>query len=206
MPLYKKIKPNKDTLILVWEITESLESLKLLFDKTCPNQIVPDYSYDNRLKEWYSVRLLLNKNFNKEAIIKYEPEGKPFLPGLKESISITHTKQFSAIIISSKGSPGIDIEALSERILKVKHKFIPCNMEVDNSNIRKIYSQWCGKEVMVKVSNDKKAGFIKDLSVLPHNAENKCFGVYRNRNNLKIELNEVIFRNHILVWSSGKAY
>lgn len=171
MPLYKNISLNSSTQILVWEITESYQEL---FEAVVLNE----YNV-NRLKgmkseihqrAFLSVRKLFQLAGYTDFDLYYDEFGKPHLHDGKH-ISITHSHQFSAIILSDK-VVGIDIELQREKIIRIADKFADCefsflNPEEKMEYIRKLTVIWGVKEAIFKIRNEKGISFKDHIKVSP---------------------------------------
>ena len=109
MPIYKTIYPNKYTTIYVWKIVESYDDL---FESINLNELSKKRLSGMRSvlhqRGFLSVRHLLKRAGYTDFDLYYNEYGKPLLKD-KKHISITHSFQFSAIIVS-KTDVGIDIE------------------------------------------------------------------------------------------------
>ena len=124
--LLEKIE-NKDYTIILWTIEESKDELLeiLNFNPDIIEQISA-FNSEKRTLEYLAVRCAL-KEVLPNAIISYDNNGKPYLNNCNYNISISHTGHFAAIIISQSHSTGIDIERITERVERVKHKFLSEN-------------------------------------------------------------------------------
>jgi 4'-phosphopantetheinyl transferase len=169
MPLHKTINFNSLTQILVWKITESYEEL---FD-----QVLLDDSSLLRLggmkselhqRGFLSVRKLLQEVGYNDFDLYYDEFGKPHLKDGKH-ISITHSYQFSAIIVSDQ-TVGIDIELQREKIIKIASKFNDDDnrfLKVDKKEdyIRKLTVIWGAKESVFKIRNERGISFKEHIKV-----------------------------------------
>jgi 4'-phosphopantetheinyl transferase len=169
MPLYKTIILNPSTQILVWEITESFQEL---FDSVVLNE-----SNANRLngmksemhqRAFLSVRKLFQEAGYTDFDLYYDEFGKPHLHDGKH-ISITHSHQFSAIILSD-AVVGIDIELQREKIIRIADKFADTefsylNPEEKEEYIRKLTVIWGAKEAIFKIRNEKGISFKDHIKV-----------------------------------------
>ncbi len=124
MPLYKTITVNPHTKVFIWKIEESFEALSEGIDltKNCSNRVV-NMKSDLHRRGFMSIRHLLALGGYTDHDLYYDENGKPHLTGDKH-ISITHSFNFSAIIISDI-EVGIDIEMQRSKILRIAHKFTP---------------------------------------------------------------------------------
>ena len=72
------------------------------------------------------------------ATLEYDSFGKPRLRNSKLNISVAHSGDYSAVIISSNSAVGIDIERLKDRIYRIKDRFLTA--EEDKNNFDYIFS------------------------------------------------------------------
>ena len=158
MPLYKTIQVNPTTQILLWKITESygqLISEVELKEKTAL-RLVRMKSEQHR-RGFLSVRKLLQEVGYTDFDLHYDEFGKPYFDDGKH-ISISHSHEFAAIIISDKIT-GIDLEMCREKIINIADKFLheteyPFMDKNDPDYIPKLTVLWGIKEVVFKIRNE----------------------------------------------------
>lgn len=120
-------------------------------------------------RAFLSVRKLLQEIGHTDLDLYYDEFGKPHLHGEKH-ISITHSHEFSAIIVSDK-TVGIDIELQREKIIRIADKFINQNelqrLKSSNSEdyIKKLTVKWGAKEAIFKIRNEKGISFKDHIKV-----------------------------------------
>jgi len=128
MPLYKTIKPNIETIVYVWKIDESYDELLQNIALNESSKVrLSGMKSELHQRGFLSVRHLLKKAGYTDLDLFYNAYGKPLLKGGKH-ISITHSYQFSAIIISNI-DVGIDVEKNRDKIIRIHDRFV--NTEVD---------------------------------------------------------------------------
>ena len=167
MPLYKTIAHNDDTRILVWKITETEAELK----QSVPMQEKHQMRYNGMLSEQHrkgflSVRKLLAEAGYSDFDLKYDANGKPSLADGKH-ISITHSFDFSAIIISNE-NVGIDLEKQREKIVRIADKFIGSEADFlhpETTYIENLSVIWGAKEALYKMCNSRSLSFKQDMHV-----------------------------------------
>jgi len=141
MPLYRSIKVDDTTQVLVWKVTESFTEL---FRET-PLRDVCLHRLEHMKSEQHqrcflSVRKLLEHAGYTDFDLAYNENGKPMLKD-HNHISITHSFDFSAIIISDRNT-GIDLEQQRDKIIRIAHKFTDFdNAFFDKSDIQKTIRQ-----------------------------------------------------------------
>lgn len=98
---------------------------------------------------------------------------KPFLPNEQYHFSISHCKDFAAAIVSAKERVGIDVEYVTNRVEKIKNKFLHAD-ELRFVNSRPISFQlrlltvlWCAKEAMFKWYGNGEVDFSEMLRIAP---------------------------------------
>lgn len=167
MPLFKTILHDADTQLFIWKISESEIDLKsaIALQEKHQKRLDGMLSEQHR-KGFLSVRKLLMQAGYTDFDLMYDANGKPSLVDGKH-ISITHSYEFSAIIISSK-NVGIDIERQREKIIKIAHKFIETEFDFlnkDNRYIENLSVIWGAKEALYKMCNSRSLSFKQDMHV-----------------------------------------
>lgn len=171
MPLYKKFKIGKNAQVLIWQITESFEDL---FDEVYLKDIslvrVNNMKALSHQKGFLSVRKLLQEVGYTDEDLFYDETGKPRLLDGK-LISITHSFEFSALIISDRIA-GIDLEMQREKIITIAEKFMDTEYdflpkEKDLDFIQKSTVIWGVKEAIFKIENQVGISFKDHISVFP---------------------------------------
>lgn len=164
MPIYQSNNVSETIKVGIWKITETEEELlKNLIDKGFDQSTIYQTKNDQRLKQWLATRLLLNSFFS-EAKIIYDDLGKPYLDN-NWKISISHSNEFVAIIINKNENCGIDIEKISDKVGRIKHKFLN---DVDLKNITSnehLTLYWGAKEALYKYYGKKEVLFIENLFI-----------------------------------------
>lgn len=177
MPLYKTIQHNATTKILVWKITESFEELVESVVLNPQNQLrLQGMKSQMHQRAFLSVRKLLQEINHTDLDLYYDAFGKPHLYG-ESHISITHSHQFSAIIISDQ-PVGIDIELQREKIIRIADKFIADaelkRLQSINAEgfVQTLTVKWGAKEAIFKIQNEKGISFKNHISVQPFELTN----------------------------------
>lgn len=186
MPLFKTIHFSTDTQILVWKITESFEELHNQVQLNDKNAIrLQGMKSQLHQRAFLSVRKLFQELGYSDFDLYYDELGKPHLHDGKH-ISITHSHEFSAIIVSSK-TVGIDIELQRDKIIRIADKF--CDSEFQfldrdsDEYIRKLTAIWGAKESIFKIRNEKGISFKEHIKVQSFDLENKKVNTELHFNN-----------------------
>ena len=168
MPLYKTITVNAHTKVFIWKIEESFEALSegITLTGNCSGR-VENMKSDLHRRGFMSIRHLLALSGYTDHDLKYDENGKPHLKD-NNHISITHSFNFSAIIVSDS-EVGIDIEKQRNKILKIAHKFTPIEeyrtIANEDAMMRKLTIVWCAKESLYKSFAEKGVSFLENIYV-----------------------------------------
>jgi 4'-phosphopantetheinyl transferase len=171
MPLYRSDIINRDTRLLVWKITESLEELSqgVGLKEVCTARVGKMKSEQHR-KGFLSVRRLMQEIGYTDFDLFYDADGKPHLKDGK-NISITHSYGFSAIIVSSRNA-GIDMELRREKVIKIADKFIDREFAyLDPARpaeyTRMLIVIWGVKEALFKMISRDGLSFKQHMEIYP---------------------------------------
>lgn len=176
MPLYKTIHINSRTQILVWKVTESYGELLEQVVLIDSNRLRLDgMKSEMHQRAFLSVRKLLQEAGYTDLDLYYDEFGKPHLHGEKH-ISITHSHEFSAIIISDE-TVGIDIELQRDKITRIADKFCDSEfqfLDLDSDEyIKKLTVIWGVKEAIFKIRNEKGISFKNHIRVCDFDLESE---------------------------------
>jgi 4'-phosphopantetheinyl transferase len=171
MPLYKKFNINATSQVLIWHITESFEDL---FDEVLLKDVslirINNMKALLHQKGFLSIRKLLQEIGYTDEDLFYDETGKPNLLDGK-NISITHSFEYSAIIVSEQ-VPGIDLEMQRQKIITIAEKFMDTEFdflpkEKNQDFIQKSTVIWGVKEAIFKIENEVGISFKNHISVFP---------------------------------------
>ncbi|MEP6928469.1 MAG: 4'-phosphopantetheinyl transferase superfamily protein [Flavobacterium sp.] len=171
MPLFQTIQCNDTTRILIWEITESYEELveKVALKEKTQLRLNGMKSQMHQ-RAFLSVRMLIQEMGFTDHDLHYDEFGKPYFD-CHNYISITHSHNFAAIIISEE-TVGIDMELQREKIIRIADKFTDyeCSyLKIDSTEeyVKKLTVIWGAKEAIFKIRNEKGISFKDHINVEP---------------------------------------
>jgi len=169
MPLYKSIQVSSSILTHIWRIEETEAQLSdgIVLTDHCQNRMNRMKSEMHR-KGFLSIRHLMAEVGYVDHDLFYDEFGKPHLKDGKK-ISITHSNQFTGIIISDVKEVGIDIEKQRNKILRIAHKFTPLEEYRTLANtealIRKLTIVWGCKESLYKIYAEPGLSFLDHINI-----------------------------------------
>lgn len=164
--LYYKEYITAATLIGVWKIEETRE--ELLSALSHHNWVENIYSIrsESRVLEILSARLLIKELAGEEKQVYYNPSGKPYLTDKSFHISVSHTKKFVAVAINREKPIGLDIEQISDKIMRVQSRVIGKGEYIDKDNdLVHLLLHWSAKEAMFKFLDADSIDFREHLFV-----------------------------------------
>jgi phosphopantetheinyl transferase len=149
MGIYRQIHINKQSVITIWEISESEEGL---FERTrALNVWEQAHAYKAQLqrKQFLAAQLLLEHLGVRHFILKDE-NGKPHLSD-RQYISITHDSNYVAVMVADYPC-GVDLQTVTEKVKRIAPKFLDKNDCIqDWNNLFMLTVGWSAKEALYKI-------------------------------------------------------
>ena len=193
MPLYKTITPNSQTAVKIWMITESYDDLMQPITLR-PESLKRVLGMKSGIHQcgFLSVRHLLAEFGYTDHDLYYDENGKPHLKDGKQ-ISITHSFNYSGVIISENEIVGIDIEKQRPIITKIASKFVDYEfkylIDTDDEIVKKLTVIWCAKESLYKLFATPGLSFMQHILVIPFTLEEGSTVSWIDYNDIKYRYN-----------------
>ncbi|MDF1672484.1 MAG: 4'-phosphopantetheinyl transferase superfamily protein [Vicingaceae bacterium] len=204
MPVYRHKNVTKNIKLGIWYINETSEELtKIATEKGVSLKDLPEVKNKNRINQWIATRLLL-KHFFLDTSIIYDEKGKPSLNN-GWNISISHSGDYVAIILNKKNHCGIDVEKISDKVERIKHKFL------NETDLKSITTEegltiyWGAKEALYKYYGKKEVLFIENLFIEDFSPAKNTFKGIIEMPHIKIQLNMAWekIEDYILVYTTN---
>lgn len=208
--LIRKEHTEGGALLGIWKMDESRDDLMHLFPQHLRKEAMRylrDIRSERRSIEWLSTRVMLLDLMGKEQIILNREDGSPYLSEGKTNISISHTRDYAAVLLHETRGVGIDIETRSERVIKIAAKFISENEYIDSS--QKIIHQllhWSAKESLFKLMNEEGIDFRQHLHISPFTPAQKGTIAAHETKTERTQLFNLQYEVHpdyVLTWTIG---
>lgn len=160
---------DDDTEFALWRIEEEAADL---YNQLQLNEqeeaYVEQLSHGKRHLHWLGTRVLLRKMLHTDEYIdcKVDKHGKPYLVQLPYHISMSHSFDYAAVMISKKRPVGIDIEQIKEKVERIAPKFMrPEELAfiLPENKIEQLYVCWCAKEAVYKCYGQKEVSFADNI-------------------------------------------
>ena len=167
MPIIDDLKISTNTRAVVWEINESINDLesRLVLSEDSLKLLNQKQSKIHKV-QFLAVRHLIKYLSINPQNLKYDSLGKPFFEN-NFKISISHSGVYAAVIVSDT-AVGIDIEAINDRILKIKSKYLETELNYPlelNTETSLVY--WNIKESVFKAVDKTGIDFKENILVPP---------------------------------------
>ena len=209
MPLYKTIHISPDVSVLLWKITESEAELRhgIELTKHCQERVDGMRSQLHR-RGFMSIRHLMALEGYEDKDLYYDELGKPHLFD-GTNISITHSFEFTGIIISKTIDVGIDIEMQREKILRIAHKFTTYADEQGKNStslVRDLTVLWGAKESLYKIAAIPGLSFRQHIYIEPDFARKEWFQgqILFDENKSDYRISHLDFEGFSCVFALGK--
>ncbi len=167
------LQDTPDYRLGIWKMNE--DEAELLSLAGLP-ELPPQTNRIRRL-EFLAVRAMAAKMGIQAAEIAYLPSGKPFLTDNASSISISHTKNYVAVVLSRHALIGVDVEHATDRVRRIRHKFMHSKEEDRLKEVCNpidetvgLLLHWCAKEAMFKAVPEEGVDFAQELQITEFSA------------------------------------
>jgi len=162
MPVIKELR-DKDSFILIWEVTESESDLSRGLSDLINLRILKNNKLKKRrIEKFVQAHLLLKAKIDPISV-SYSVSGKPFIELDNMHISFSHSGKYAALIVNNTIC-GIDIEKENPKIEKISSKFLN-EVEAKFLTIPGALTWiWCIKEAVFK-SFGERVFFKNDIII-----------------------------------------
>ena len=164
---------DNDVRFAIWRIEETAEELigNLQLDDR-EKAILGRLNKGKRTLHWLATRVLLRKMLDTPGFINCpsDENGKPYLANFSQRISLTHSFDYAAVMMSNNGEVGIDLELVKPKILRIADKFMTEDELApigDPNKIEQLYACWCAKEAVYKLQGNKGVSFKDNMTIRP---------------------------------------
>lgn len=210
MPLLYIKKLDEHTKLGLWELTEQKEELREALPSYVAVEERLEKVHPKRQREWLASRVLVYKmlqEFTSRPIqLLRNQYGKPYFPDSRFHVSISHSPQLAAVILSDKYEVGIDIELISSKALRVQDKFLTDGEKAYTlANEKNTCLYWSAKETLYKLYSRKQLIFKENLQIAPTDEPNELQGRVNTENFSKLyQIHFEALLNHVLTYCIDK--
>ena len=180
MPFLKNIIIDNQTKIKIW---------KVILGELSHNELNSDekkilkLKKSNLLKEQFLATRKVLARENSNYKITYNNNGKPSLNS-KYNISISHSHDIAALVISDNSKIGLDVQLNENKIFNIQHKFLNPSEKLnigENPSLKILTMIWTSKESIYKAVGLKGISFSDNIKIEKVVEEDKIgIGYYTN--------------------------
>lgn len=142
--------------------------------------------------------LLYEMTGNRSLVISHNADGKPSIDGY--NISISHTKGYVAILISTTKRVGIDIEQRSERVKNIAKRFI--REDEWTNDVSQQLLIWSAKETVYKLFSEQHLQLFEMRSEMNCGQNDEIIKVENIRDNVQVSVYYTFSDNYVLTWAT----
>lgn len=141
-------------------------------------------------------------------LIEIADTRKPYLPNEEYHFSISHCGDYAAVIVSKDHRVGIDIELVTEKVERVKHKFLNeeelsvVSSELSVASLNHLTLLWCCKEAVFKWYGNGGVDFRDDIHLQPSplNSDGVINCDFVKEEKTSLEIQHTYFDGLCLAW------
>lgn len=211
MPLILDLHtPGEHTRVAVWHITEPAAYFTERLTLSGSESRVLSSLRGMRSLEWLASRYTLDMMIDHHTRIETSTtrEGKPYLIGRSEEISLSHSDMYVAAMTGAH-PVGVDIQKCRQKIIALEHKFAreEESARIDRTQpVQHLHLLWGAKEALYKIYAKGGVRFREHLIVdLPRQLENSgtSAGEIRHRDQvICCTLHYRFINDYVLVYGS----
>ena len=166
MPLMY-IKTSRQFTLAVWRTTEDLESLQSTLSLTPQVTSTLETCKPHRRMELIGTRHLLKCILAEAVTIIKDANGRPLIKEYPQlSLSVSHSGDYSAVMLSHEQRIGMDIQVHRETISRIAPKFL-YPTEIAAADIKQLHYYWGIKESVFKAWSKGGVDFKSMITVSP---------------------------------------
>jgi phosphopantetheinyl transferase len=208
MPLVYQQNINPCTRLGVWHITEPEHFF--IHEVPVQREITHPHKRLQHLAGRYLLKVLY-PGFPYE-LIKIADTRKPFLENEAYHFSISHCGDYAAVMASTKNRVGVDVEWITSKAGKIKHKFLSAYEQEMISSLsgnddemynRYITTAWSIKESLYKWYGDGEVDFIEHLHIEKMTSARQsgtAFCQVLKRNPVALTVHFIFFNGNTVSW------
>lgn len=171
--------------LFFWKIDENIDELYNQVNLSEEEQqIYNSFKAQKRQLEFLSTRCLLQR-INKNWHIHYNNK-VPFIPNSEKYISISHSGNLACIYLENKKILGIDIQLITNKVIKTKDKFTLMFENNGCLNELNLNIIWSVKETIYKAFSTQDLNFKEQIFVEHIDFENNIVLTLVNETSLKV--------------------
>lgn len=202
MPVFFQQQINETTRLGVWKIEETEE----FFKGNVP--VHRDVTHPHKRLQHLAGRFLLQFLFPDfpYELIQVADTRKPFLKDEQYHFSISHCGDYAAAIVSRKQRVGIDVELVTEKISRIKDKYLHEDEQVlfgiteTAPDLQLLTVLWSAKESVFKWYGNGNVDFKKHIQLINARKEKQTIDCFFSKSESELVIHYREFNELKLAW------
>jgi len=186
MPVFYQQDINESTRLGIWKIEEEESFFKILVP------LHREVTHPHKRLQHLAGRFLLRYLFADfpSHQVQIADTRKPFLPDEAYHFSISHCGDYAAAIVSKDHRVGIDIEIPTEKVGRIRHKFMSSEEEeaIRPATSEELTLVWSAKEAVFKWHGDGEVDFKRHIQLKSYDADKTAFHCFFKKRNVLINV------------------
>jgi len=162
-------RKSGDDVIAIWDITETEDFLAKKCGKNAYQNGIDKNAHPLVRRQKLAIKCMLNELLKREVEFSYNKFGKPQLVNIPLEVSMTHSHEKVAVMLSPK-SAGLDLQLIHPKIEKIVPRFLS-KEELEGlsekNKLEQAHILWCAKETITKIYGKKDLIFSKQILIAP---------------------------------------
>ncbi len=213
MAIAFSLQVDNDTEFALWKIEEEADDLyNQLQLNDREKAYVESLRHNKRHLHWLSTRVLLRTMLHTDEYIDCEVDehGKPYLVNMPYHISLSHSFEYAAVMLSKSKAVGIDIELISPKVERIAQKFLSkreLGFIDDDNTVEHLYACWCAKEAVYKCNGVKEISFKDHILLEPfisHDAGTIKTRIVKGDFDKNFDVHYMHFNDYMLGYAKAK--
>jgi phosphopantetheinyl transferase len=213
MAIAFRMQVDEDTEFALWKIEEQADDLyKQLQLNDTEKAYIEQLGKGKRNLHWLSTRVLLRTMLNTSEYIdcQVDDHGKPYLVNMPYKMSMSHSFDYAAVMLSKSKPVGIDIELVSNKVERIAHKFLNArelDMIQPEHKIEQLYIYWCAKEAVYKCNGRKVISFLDHIRIEAVNWDKKTpiqVAIEKGEMRMEFDVNYMPFGDYMIGYVKAK--
>lgn len=209
MPIVWTEKIDQHGELAIWHITENAEVLYAQLQLNADEKkYYESLQNGKRNMHWLGSRVLLRTllKTNHYIDVQLDENNKPYLVNFPFEFSISHSNDYASVIIYEGKKVGIDIEKMSEKILRIQKKFMSekeLSFISEQHRIEQLYVCWGIKESLFKLYGKGNLPFIEGIQIEPFNYPNNNIvkaSIHKDEYHQSFNMRYKKYEDYMLVW------
>lgn len=202
MPIFFQDRINETSRLGIWKIEET----EHFFKGNVPQH--RDVTHPHKRLQHLAGRFLLQFLFPDFPyhLIQLADTRRPYLSNEEYHFSISHCGDYAAAIVSRNSRVGIDIEIPTQRIIRIKDKFLNQHEKTEwlsdeaQPDIISLTLLWSCKEAVFKWYGNGGIDFSDDIQLLKNSADFEIIDCRFAMNDSKLSIHYRLFDHLTLAW------